>query len=799
MTTQARIRAISASTSLLTVLVLAPAAALAQVEPTLDVRLERLCHKLESARQEMHIPGMAIAVVKDDRVILARGFGVADLESQRPVTDETLFAVGSTTKAFTAALIGMLVDDGKLGWDDPVGKHMPGYQLKDAKANEQVAVRDLLCHRIGLAAMTMLWFGTGASREDVLATSLNAELLNPFREKFGYSNESYLAAGMLAARVSGMEWDALLAERILKPLGMHDSSSTYAAAQRDARMSKGYKWDKEKKVQTCQPMRNIDNIGPAGSINSNVRDMAQWVRFQLGHGTLEGKTLLTRAQHDQTWTKHINVAGNVDYGLGWFLRDWNGKRVIDHAGGIDGFTAEVALLPEENLGFVLLMNLFAAPLQDASRQIVFDTLLGEWQPEEAAAASSEDFEPYLGTYVGQFAQFKGVDFTVLVQNGRLAVDVPGQMVYELNPPDADGKRQFAITDQISVRFNRDEQGKVYSMSIFQAGLVFELPRKGVHYAVEIDLDAARKHLGRFHSEKLGADVSVLIQNNRLAVDVPKQMVYELYPPDADGRCKFRVKDDIAVRFNVDESGATVSLTLFQGGEEELLQRVEEPDAAPLPSRDELLALVRKGRGGEAAEGLRSVRARGTVRFVHMGIEGTLEALEAAPFRSRETIDLGRFGKIVQVCDGERGEMDSAATGRLPIEGEHLAAMKTESSLAWLADWTRTFDEIDVLRRGTFDGQDVYLVRVKASGQPEATVYVNIATGEVVGRESLMLMLPGQRLPMTHHFGDYRDVGGIRWPHRHEMFNEITGRMVVEYAAVETNVDVPDAEFRLRPE
>lgn len=798
MTTQTRFRGILTATPILGILMLCPATR-AQDAPTLDQRLERLCQKLESARQDMHIPGMAIAIVKDDRVILARGFGVADLESQRPVTDETLFAVGSTTKAFTAALIGMLVDDGKLGWDDPVAKHLPGYKLKDAKANEQVAVRDLLCHRIGLAAMTVLWFGTGVSREDVLATSLNAELLNPFREKFGYSNESYLAAGLLAARVSGMDWDALLAERILKPLEMRDSNSTYAAAQRDARMSKGYKWEKEKSVQTHQPMRNIDNIGPAGSINSNVRDMAQWVRFQLGHGTFDGRALLSREQHEQTWTKHVNVAGNIDYGLGWFLRDWNGKRVIDHAGGIDGFTAEVALLPEENLGFVLLMNLFAAPLQDASRQIVFDTLLGEWQPEEAAAASSEDFEPYLGTYVGQFAQFKGVDFTVLVQNGRLAVDVPGQMVYELNPPDADGKRQFAITDQIRVRFNRDEQGKVCSMSIFQAGLVFELPRKGVQYAVEIDLDAARKHLGRFHSEKLGADVSVLIQNNRLAVDVPKQMVYELYPPDAGGRCKFRVKDDIAVRFNADESGATVSLTLFQGGEEELLQRVEEPDAAPLPSRDELLALVRKGRGGAAAEGLRSVRARGTVRFVHMGIEGTLEALEAAPYRSRETIDLGRFGKIVQVCDGERGEMDSAVTGRLPIEGEQLAAMKTEGSLAWLGEWTKTFDEIDVLRRDTFDGQDVFVVRVKASGQPEATVYINTATGEVAGRESLMLTLLGPRLPITHHFGDYRDVDGVRWPHRHETFNEITGRMVIEYAAVETNVDAPDAEFRLRPE
>jgi hypothetical protein len=334
---------------------------------------------------------------------------------------------------------------------------------------------------------------------------------------------------MCLERVSGTTWNALIEERIFRPLGMTASDTSVTAALKNPGLAGGYAWDADEKKLVHQPMRNVDAVAPAGAINSNVRDMVRWVQVQLGRGELGGARLLSRQQQAETWTKHVTVQGDVDYGLGWFLRTWEGHRVIEHAGGIDGFTAEIALLPDDGVGFVLLMNLFASPLQETSREIVFGTLLGEWSEETPAAP--EDFQPYLGTYIGNFGQFKDAEFKVLVQGGNLAVDVPGQMVFELKPPDAEGRRAFALTDQIAVRFNRAEDGSAPSLAIFQNGYTFELLRRGTEAPVEIDLEAARRLAGTYRDEGLG-DLSVLIRNNRLAVDIPGQMVYELYPPDA---------------------------------------------------------------------------------------------------------------------------------------------------------------------------------------------------------------------------------------------------------------------------
>ena len=177
----------------------------------LDARIERLLERLEAKRVALNVPGLAIAVVRDDKVVLSTGLGLADIREGQAATDETRFAIGSTTKAMTATLLGMLVDDGVMGWDDPVRRHLPGYHLADDDADKRVVIRDLLCHRIGLASLTMLWYGLDTSREEVLGASYEAELLYPFREKFNYSNIGFLAAGEAAAKATGEE----IADRLL--------------------------------------------------------------------------------------------------------------------------------------------------------------------------------------------------------------------------------------------------------------------------------------------------------------------------------------------------------------------------------------------------------------------------------------------------------------------------------------------------------------------------------------------------------------------------------------------------------
>ncbi|MHC4219727.1 MAG: serine hydrolase domain-containing protein, partial [Planctomycetota bacterium] len=710
-----------------------------------------------------------------------------------PATDETLFAVGSTTKAFTATLVGMLVDDGLMTWDDPIRNYLPSYRLADSEAMEQVAARDLLCHRVGLASMTVLWYGNDVGRAEVLETAGRAELLYPFREQFNYSNISFLAAGMAAGAVDGSDWETLLARRIFTPLGMTGSNSSYDAAQADSRMAKGYMWENEGGGLTHQPMRKVDTVGPAGSINSNVRDMAQWVRFQLGRGVYDGTQLLSPQQHEQTWTRHINIQGDVDYGLGWFLRERQGQRVIEHAGGIDGFTAEVAMIPEENLGFVLLMNLFASPLQEGSREIVFKTMLEDWSDDDTliADAAGEDFAPYLGTYIGNFGQFKDAEFNVLEQNGLLAVDVPGQTVYELNPPDENGKRQFAITDQVSVKFNRDDRGQVYSFIFYQAGYTLEVPRQGAQMPVEIDLDAARKCLGAFHSERLGVDIKVLIRNNRLALDVPGQAVFELHPPDDEGRCVFRIRNSLWVRFNKDETGAVTSLTSFEEGLEFELPRVATAEAEVLPSVDEVMARVHRACGSDRLSSLRNYVATGTVRMVHTGVKGKIKSVVQAGGRYRDDMDLGRFGHISIRVNDDDAWIDAPFMPDTDLQGEYFEQAALQHPFVWLGDWRENFTKIHVLDQRMHEGQSVYAVSLKPPLGPTQILMVGVETGLPVAKEMANMSALGIRVPMSYEYDEYHEVNGVLIPHRVEIQNPFSGRTVVQYDTFAPNVELEE--------
>lgn len=286
---------------------------------------------------------------------------------------------------------------------------------------------------------------------------------------------------MAAGNAARTDWDTLIATRIFGPLGMTESNTTYAAAQADDLMASGYYWDDDKGELVHQPMRFADAIGPAGSINSSVRDMSRWVLFQLGRGEIDGRRLITTETLEETWTKQSEMTPDIGYAMGWMLREWEGKRVIEHAGGIDGFTAEVAFLPDEQVGMVMLTNQLGSPLQDMSRALVFQGMLGDITSDDALA-SAEDLTRFTGDYTANFGQFRDSTMKVLVQNGKLAVDVPGQMVFELRAPKEDGRRPFAITDAIALRFNENERGEVYSMTFFQGGATFECFREGFEAA-----------------------------------------------------------------------------------------------------------------------------------------------------------------------------------------------------------------------------------------------------------------------------------------------------------------------------
>ena len=347
------------------------------------------------AMHEWEVPGLAIAVVKDDRVVFARGYGVKRLGDSAPIDERTLFAIGSASKAFTAAALAMLVDEGQIEWDDPVTKYLPEFQLFDPYVTREITIRDLLSHRSGLERADLLWYATDYGRDEILR---RVRFLRPswsFRSRFGYQNIMFLAAGQVVARVSGKSWDEFIKERIFAPLGMVASDTSVKDLKSFANVASPHA-KVEGRVQVI-PWRNIDNIGPAGSINSNVVEMAQWVRLQLGQGTYQGRKLLspvvvkqmhasqTVIQFEPPFSLYYPEARFLNYGLGWFLSDYRGRKVVEHGGSIDGMRAEVAMMPEERLGLVILTNMNGTALPVALMYRIFDTYLGaperDWSAE----------------------------------------------------------------------------------------------------------------------------------------------------------------------------------------------------------------------------------------------------------------------------------------------------------------------------------------------------------------------------------------------------------------------------------
>ncbi|MFT7670030.1 MAG: CubicO group peptidase (beta-lactamase class C family) [Planctomycetota bacterium] len=772
-----------------------PSALVAQ-EKGFEERLERLVERLDRDRIDNHIPGYALAVVKNDKVVLLHGSGFADIENKRPVDAETIFAIGSTTKAFTASVIGMLQDDGKLTIDDPVTDYLPKFDLPieidDSDYDSEVTLRDLLSHRTGFTRMSILWASGKISRPRILEIAINAEPWAPFREKFLYNNVMFLAAGTAAGVAAESSWDDLIRDRIFAPLSMTSSTLTSAEAQKDERLALGYDWNEDSESFDRNPMLELAFIGPAGSINSNVTDMAQWLRLQLGHGQINGERLISDEALEDTWSANIEIASGVSYGLGWMIHDRNGQRVIEHGGNINGFAAQVSLMPDAGLGYVLLTNVTSSvPFQQGSIPTVFDILLGDEEDEQETPAG--DFDEYLGSYTANFASFKDAKFEVQVKNGHLSVDVPGQTLYELHSPDEEGKWYFRLTNTIAVSFDRSESGEVIGMKMYQAGMTFDIPLDGVVAAIEIPLEQFDKFLGAYDIVGHEMRITAVIQNNRLAMDIPGQMVFELHKPDSEGRRYFRVSDKLAVRFNVDDSGEVPSLTMFEDGDENECIRVSSVStdgADALPSVDELQAL--RGLTGRAKllKEHGTFREVGTVFFAQAGVGGTYTyEASASPLAYHITIDLGELGTIERGSDGEASWNQNGIQAYKEDNGQTLQQALFAHPLRMGSDWRETFESVKIKGTEEHEGREYFVVTLEDERQPSRTMFVDAENGQLSRMEYNFVAGP-VRLPIVIRFLDYAEVEGTQIYQASSEKNDMTGLWRQKLTELEVGIDLP---------
>ena len=418
--------------------------------------LEKLDVYITKAMEDWKIPGLAIAVVKDDEIIFSEGFGLCELGKQDPVNEDTIFAIASNTKAFTATAMGMLVQEKKLAWDDLVIEHLPGFRMYDPYVTNEITIRDLLCHRSGLQHLEgeLAIYGSIRSREEAVHKLRYIQPTSSFRSSYGYSDIMFIVAGQIIATVSGSSWDEFIKNRILVPLSMARSNTSIKGLMGDKNTATPHQTVNEK--ISPLPYRNVDTIGPAGSINATAWDMAQWLLFQVNNGAVEGKQLIEKDFLEETRIPHIpirmlpfmkNIIPNTHFlscGLGWKLLDFHGRFVVRHTGGVDGMSSMVTLLPEEKLGIVVLSNKLPNRFVFALSYHVMDSYLDippkDWNrlfldldtelaTQEAARKQREKDDQVKDTQLSlSLQEYAGVykdqlygDATIEIQDGQLVL------------------------------------------------------------------------------------------------------------------------------------------------------------------------------------------------------------------------------------------------------------------------------------------------------------------------------------------------------------------------------------------
>ena len=585
---------------LLLALLQEPAAAVAQEAP-----LQGIDDYINKALKDWEVPGLAIAVVKNDKVLFARGYGVKKAGDPAPVSEKTLFAIGSSSKAFTAAALGMLVDESKVKWDEPATRYLPGLQLFDPYATRELSVRDLLSHRSGLERGDLMWYGSDYNRDEILRRIRYLKPSWSFRSRFGYQNIMYLAAGEAVAKVAGRSWDDFVKERIFKPLGMTASSTSIRDLPAGGDVATPHTRI-DNQVQTI-PWRNIDNIAPAGSINSNVLDMAQWVRLHLGEGKFNGQTILTSGTIKEMHTPQtvIRLEGvqeklNPDtrfmtYGLGWFLQDYKGRKVVHHGGNIDGMSALVTMIPEEELGLVILTNMNGTPLPTALMYKVFDSFIQwpgtprDWSAEllkvykanmaiAAGAEKKKEAERVKGTspslelkkYAATYNSEMYGDVKVAEENGKLTARYGPAFAGDLEHWHYD---TFRITwrdrtlGRSLITFTLDAAGKTDEIKVETLGNFKRAAEKAEEVAgLKLGEEELKKYLGAYEMKTPPLEISIEMIGGKLKGVIPGQPVATLVPVAAN-RFKVVVEGaaaEIFLQFDMD-GNRPKSMTLEQGG------------------------------------------------------------------------------------------------------------------------------------------------------------------------------------------------------------------------------------------
>jgi CubicO group peptidase (beta-lactamase class C family) len=765
--------------------------ALAAIETAIDAR-----------RKELGIPGLSLVIVKDDRVIYIKGLGLKDVDKKLPVTPDTLFAIGSASKAFTAMAAVMSADEGLLSLEDSPKKFLPYFTLRDQEAAAKITLRDLLSHRSGLNRTDLAMVTNMLNREELIKVAGRAKPTNKLGEKFQYQNVMYAAAGEVVAQAQHSTWDRVMETKIFKPLGMKESNTTAAAMQKTRDYSLGYDYNSSTKVTRQLPQREIPAAAPAGAINSSARDMAQWLRFMLGGGTIDGKRLVSEKGFNETISKQMNIAGSVSYGLGWFLRDWNGHKVVEHGGNIDGFNSQVALMPDQKLGFVLLTNVTGSPLGGFAMNTVWKNLVGEPKTEqkttETVASPANDLKAEVGTY--NLAE-ANVNFDVSLKDGKLMLSVPGQPAY---PLESLGGRRYKLGEPapagffVTFRPVKDKESETEMFLEQPQGDV--VVRKVPAAATTTDSGLLKQVIGSYQSESSNNVIEIAEREGKVSLVVPGQPPYALVESEKEKLRSPGLPEAYWIEVKRDEKGEVSAIVLNQPEGRFTLRRMKTEGNAKLISADDLIAKMIEAYGGETnLRKHKSSVSRIEIDMESQGLTGYGVMKAKAPNRVASEMTITaldkKIGAIVSYFDGNAGgEMMTFGPDEI-YSGKRLEDIKVGADFYDVLDWKKNYSAISVKRIAKVGDEEAYVVEKRSEKGSPIADYISVKTFLLLKRESVIHSdTTGVDIPTSEMFSDYRNVDGVMVPFKSVSSNIANGDVVVLVKELKFDVDLPDTAF-----
>jgi len=555
-----------------------------------DKRLRRIDADLEQLLETWKAPGFAVAVVEKNQIIYARGFGYRDREKQLPVTANTLFAIGSCSKAFTSAVLGQLQQETDLSLDDKPGEYIEGFSFYNNEMNDQIAIRDIMCHRTGLPRHDYSWyFFPTDDRDSLIARVAFQEPTFGIRERWQYNNFMFLAQGMIAEKVTGKSWEQNIKDRFFGPLNMERSTLDIEGLVADSDHAIGYETVNDDEIRPMD-YYHIRAMAPAGSINSSVNEIANWVRTWINGGEWNGKQIIPANYLKEAISPQMIVTNSVpdadvpdvhlqNYGYGWFLASYRGHYRVEHGGNINGFSASTTFYPTDSIGIVVLANQNGSPIPSLVRNIISDRMLGlegiDWsgklekqrkdqmaaQQATVASASknrkmntkpSHEMKAYTGTFLSPAAGKADIflrNDSLFLRSSEFEIWMR-HYHYDVFEPLM--RNCYGIDTTASLLRAVFETNASGDISAFTMNLEQGLdPVRFERQVNELDLtdEELQSYVGDYELEGVSAKF-YLKDDNRLYLTVPNQPEYTLIPTDEH---TFSIKDleGFSIKFMMD--------------------------------------------------------------------------------------------------------------------------------------------------------------------------------------------------------------------------------------------------------